>query len=71
MRSATELAAAIRRRDLSPVEAVQAHIDRSERLDPLVNADLEVLAVASELEEALGGWIDPAQSPRGQTLNKR
>ena len=29
--------------------------------------DLEVLAVASELEEALGGWIDPEQSPRGQT----
>ena len=38
MRSATELAAAIRRRELGPVEAVEAHIETIERLDPLVNA---------------------------------
>ncbi len=38
MRSATELAAAMRRGKLGPVEAIETHIERIERLDPLVNA---------------------------------
>ena len=37
---AVGLAAAIRKGDLSPVESVQAAIDRIERLDPQLNAVL-------------------------------
>ena len=35
---ATELAAKIRQKELSPVEVVQAHLDRIERLNPTLNA---------------------------------
>ena len=37
-RDATELAAMIRRRALSPVEVVQAHLDRLEAINPSINA---------------------------------
>jgi Asp-tRNA(Asn)/Glu-tRNA(Gln) amidotransferase A subunit family amidase len=41
---ATELAARIRRRDISPVEVVAAHLDRIEARNPVVNAYTLVLA---------------------------
>lgn len=46
-RSAVDLAAAIRRRELSAREVVEAHIERIERLNPRVNA-----IVATRLDEA-------------------
>ncbi len=36
--SATEMARAVRAREISPVELVQAHIDRAEAVNPAVNA---------------------------------
>ena len=41
---ATELAARIRRHDLSPVEVVGAYLDRIERRNPHVNAYTLILA---------------------------
>jgi Asp-tRNA(Asn)/Glu-tRNA(Gln) amidotransferase A subunit family amidase len=41
---ATELAARIRRRDLSPVEVVNAYLDRIADRNPVVNAYTTVLA---------------------------
>lgn len=40
--SATEMAAGIRRREFSPVELVEAHLERIERLNPLLNAFVTV-----------------------------
>lgn len=55
--SVAPLAAALRRGELSPVEAVQSFLDRIERLDPQVNAYItvrgdEALAEARALEGA-------------------
>jgi len=47
---ATRLAELIRRRDISPVEVMQAHLDRIEETNPQVNAIVTVAAGA--LEEA-------------------
>ena len=41
---ATELAARIRRRDVSPVEVVEAYLNRIEERNPAVNAYTLVLA---------------------------
>ncbi len=52
--SATELAANIRRKSLSPVEVAQAHLDRIEQLNPTLNAIVffagDPLAQAREAE---------------------
>ena len=54
--SATELAASIRRKSLSPVEIAQAHLERIERLNPALNAIVfpaaDPLAQAREAEAA-------------------
>ena len=46
-----DLAAAYRRGELSPVDAVQAHLNRCERLNPVLNAYL-VLMRDSAMEAA-------------------
>src|SRR5450755_780157 len=56
--SANELAAQIRRREVSPVEVARAHLDRIARLNPKLNAFVDykpegVLAQAREAEKAL------------------
>ena len=63
MLSATELSALIQKRELSPVEVVEAHLDRIERLDSQLNAFLtlcrdEALQAAqvAELEVARGEY---------------
>jgi Asp-tRNA(Asn)/Glu-tRNA(Gln) amidotransferase A subunit family amidase len=55
---ATELAAGIRRRDLSPVEVVNAYLERIEDRNPTINAYTLVLAdkamdAAREAEKAV------------------
>jgi len=57
------LAARIRAKEMSPTEVVQAHLDRIERLNPLVNAYLTVsadraLAAARRAEDALARGED-------------
>lgn len=57
-RSATDWAAAIRRREVSPVELTDLYLDRIDRLDPQLNAfcfraDDEVRASAKIAEDAL------------------
>nr|USU34051.1 amidase [Methylobacterium sp. OTU13CASTA1] len=62
---ATRLAELIRTRQVSPVEVVQAHLDRIEAVDPKVNAIVTVaegaLAAAKEAEAAVmaGGQLGP------------
>ena len=55
--TATELAASIRRKSLSPVEIAQAHLHRIERLNPALNAIVfpaaDPLAQAREAEAAV------------------
>ncbi|EMY35796.1 amidase [Arthrobacter crystallopoietes BAB-32] len=64
--SATSLAGAIRRREISPVEVVDAYLARIDEANPLINAivwrnDDEVRAAAREAERALlaGGPLAP------------
>ena len=62
---ATRLAELIRTRQLSPVEVVQAHLDRIDAVDPKVNAIVTVaedaLAAAKDAEAAVmaGGQLGP------------
>ena len=42
--SATELGSAIKAKQVSPVEAVEAYLDRIERIDPQVNSYITVMA---------------------------
>lgn len=62
---ATQLAALIRSREVSPVEVVQAHLDRIEAVDPKVNAIVSLapgaLAAAKAAEAAIlaGGAVGP------------
>ncbi|MEU2118019.1 amidase family protein [Streptomyces sp. NPDC016459] len=61
--SATRLADAIRRREISPVEAVQAALDRIEKTDPAVNAFVTVcgeraLERAADAERAVGSGAE-------------
>ncbi len=49
---ATELAASIRRKEVSAVEVIDAVLDRIERVDPTVNAF--ALVLADEAREAAG-----------------
>ncbi|MDQ0467248.1 amidase [Labrys wisconsinensis] len=63
---ATELAARIRRRDLSPVEVVEAYVSRIELRNPVINAYTLVLADearaaarAAEAAVAAGGPLGP------------
>ncbi len=56
--SAREIAAQIRRREVSPVEVAQAHLDRIERINPKLNAFVDcqpeaVLAQARDAEKAI------------------
>ena len=41
--SATELASQIRERKISPVEAVEAYLERIEQVDPKLNAYITIL----------------------------
>jgi aspartyl-tRNA(Asn)/glutamyl-tRNA(Gln) amidotransferase subunit A len=62
---ATELAARIRTREISPVEAVRAHLERIERANPQLNAvvtlipDAEERARAAEAAVARGDPLGP------------
>jgi amidase len=56
--SAREIAAQIRRKEISPVEVARTHLDRIERLNPKLNAFVDcrpevVLAQAREAEKAI------------------
>ncbi len=56
--SASEIASLVRRKELSPVEVVNAHLQRIEELDPVINAFVHVnaegaLAEARRAESAL------------------
>ncbi|MFY9644940.1 MAG: amidase [Terriglobales bacterium] len=56
--SAREIAALLRRKEISPVEVARAHLDRIERLNPRLNAFVDykpevVLAQAREAENAI------------------
>jgi Asp-tRNA(Asn)/Glu-tRNA(Gln) amidotransferase A subunit family amidase len=56
--SAREIAAQIRRKEISPVEVARAHLDRIERLNPQLNAFVDyqpeaVLAQARDAEKAI------------------
>ena len=42
--SATELGSAIKAKQVSPVEVVEAYLDRIERIDPQVNSYITVMA---------------------------
>jgi Asp-tRNA(Asn)/Glu-tRNA(Gln) amidotransferase A subunit family amidase len=64
--SATEMARAVREREVSPVELVQAHIDRTEAVNPALNAIVlprfeQALEEARAAEQALsnGGPLGP------------
>jgi amidase len=65
-RAATEQAALVRRREISPVELVDAYLDRIEAVDPAINAFVTVAAEqarsgAAEAERRLmeGGELPP------------
>jgi amidase len=63
-KSATELAALIRSRAVSPVEVVEAHLNRIERINPSLNAIVTVAADALEQARAaeaalMSGEIGP------------
>ena len=49
---ASELASLIRRREISPVEVVQAHLDRIEAVDPAINAIVTVAGDALDAARA-------------------
>ncbi|MFI1386130.1 amidase [Embleya sp. NPDC020886] len=62
--TATELAARIRRRDVSSREAVQDHLDRIERVNPEINAIVtltadQALADADRADRALAHGVTP------------
>ncbi|WP_063581278.1 amidase family protein [Achromobacter ruhlandii] len=62
--SAVELAARIRRRDVSAVEATQSALARLQAVNPLINAVVDhrpddALAQAAEVDRALGRGEDP------------
>jgi Asp-tRNA(Asn)/Glu-tRNA(Gln) amidotransferase A subunit family amidase len=48
--SATELGSAIKSKQISPVEAVEAYLDRIERIDPQVNSYITVMAEQARQE---------------------
>jgi len=48
--SATELGSAIKSKEISPVEAVEAYLDRIERIDPQVNSYITVMAKQARQE---------------------
>ena len=48
--SATELGSAIKSKEISPVEAVEAYLDRIERIDPQVNSYITVMAEQARQE---------------------
>ncbi len=62
---ATELAERIRKKDVSPVEVVQAHLDRTDSVNPIINAIVKqnksALDQAREAEQAVmsGGALGP------------
>ena len=65
----TELAAAIRRRDLSPVQITAHYLDRTDRMNADVGAFFTVTAElatsqAAEAEKAVTQAADPLNSPR-------
>lgn len=62
--STVAMARAVRERDVSPVELVQAHIDRAEAVNPAINAIVlprfeEALEEARDAERALSNGTDP------------
>jgi aspartyl-tRNA(Asn)/glutamyl-tRNA(Gln) amidotransferase subunit A len=69
---ATQLADLIRSRQVSPVEVVQAHLDRIAAVDPKVNAIVTVAeralddARAAEAAILAGGELGPCTGCRSQ-----
>src|SRR6266852_5498279 len=68
--SAREIAAQIRRKEVSPVEVARAHLDRIERLNPKLNAFVDyrpevVLVQARDAGKAIlrGGHIAAQDAP--------
>jgi amidase len=66
--TAVELAAAIRRKDISPLEVANCYLERMDELDPLVNAfcfraDDEVRKVASAAADAVVASTTPDELP--------
>jgi Asp-tRNA(Asn)/Glu-tRNA(Gln) amidotransferase A subunit family amidase len=62
--SVTEMARAVREREVSPVELVQAHIERAEAVNPAINAIVlpryeEALEEARAAEHALSNGTEP------------
>ncbi len=64
--SATELAGLIEKKDVSPVEAVEAYLDRIDQVDSKINSYItvcrdEALQAAREAEQAIirGGYLGP------------
>ena len=58
--SATSLAAAIRRREVTSRAVVEAHIARIQAVNPVINAIVDLtVAAALELERVFGGWAPP------------
>ena len=64
--SATELSGFLRRKEISPLEAVDAYLDRIEQVDPKLNSYITVVATEArqaaldaEREIAAGGYRGP------------
>jgi Asp-tRNA(Asn)/Glu-tRNA(Gln) amidotransferase A subunit family amidase len=69
-RSATWMAGAIRDREIGAVELFVAHAERIADRNPDINAlvlprlePTRTGCLARVLEQALGGWLDPDESP--------
>lgn len=53
VQSATRIAELIRRREVSPVEVIDATFDRLDRLDPAINAFVTVLHERARAQAAI------------------
>ena len=71
--SATELSGLLQRKEISPLEAVDAYLDRIERVDPSLNSYITVLATearqaAQDAEREIAGTsISNSRTPSEKT----
>lgn len=63
--SATDLARRIASREISPVELVEAVLDRADRLEPAINAFVEINGEAARAEARAAEKAVMAGSPLG------
>ena len=68
--SATELGFASKTKEIAPVEAVEAYLDRIERIDPQVNSYITVMAEQAR-QEALEAEADIRRPDRGTGTSKK